>query len=69
MDNNKQELENRPFFRTMSSIGDCVALLRLDSNTELGRIFNVNSNLTTMPCARDAWHFIKSKFLNQHEKD
>ena len=64
MDNNKQELENRPFFRTMSSIGDCVALLRLDSNTELRRIFNVNSNLTTMPCARDAWHFIKSKFLN-----
>lgn len=32
--------------------------------TELRRIFNVNSNLTTMPCARDAWHFIKSKFLN-----
>lgn len=26
MDNNKQELGNRPFFRTMSSIGDCVAL-------------------------------------------
>ena len=36
----------------------------LDSDTELRRIFNVNSNLTTMPCAQDAWHFITSKFYN-----
>lgn len=26
MDNNKQDLGNKPFFRAMSSIGDCVAL-------------------------------------------
>lgn len=26
MDNNKQDLGNKPFFRAMSSIGDCVTL-------------------------------------------